>query len=56
MTYFQPGQVVKRFCGGHAHYGIVLSPDYTVNWVKNSTIELQPLVSEVWDIVQHKDS
>ncbi|MEA5462812.1 hypothetical protein [Leptothoe sp. PORK10 BA2] len=54
MTDFQLGQIVKKFCGGHAHYGIVLSPDYTVNWVNNSTIELQPLDPEVWDIAKLK--
>lgn len=54
MTNLWPGQVVKKFCSGHAHYGIILSPDYVVSWVNNSTLELQPPDPKIWEVVKLK--
>jgi len=35
-----------------AHYGVVLSPDYTVGWVNNSTLEVKPTQGQAWQVIQ----
>lgn len=53
MTEFNPGQLVRQsFQGAVAHYGVVLSPDYTVGWVNNSTLEVKPTQGQAWQVIQ----
>jgi phage-related tail protein len=55
MSGFKPGQLVRQsFNNLASHYAVVLSPDYTVGWVSNSTLEVKPTTGQQWEIVKTK--
>ena len=55
MTSFEPGQLVRQsFSAAAAHYAIVLSPEYTIGWVNNSTLELKPTQGQRWEVTKTK--
>jgi hypothetical protein len=54
MPTLQPGQLVRHCYHGAAHYAIVLSPEYTIAWVNNSTLELKPTDGEAWEVAKTK--
>lgn len=54
MATFRPGQLVRQFFQGAAHYAVVLSPDFTVGWVNNSTLEIKPTVGQNWEVAKTK--
>ena len=55
MNQFEPGQLVRQsFRNAAAHYAVVLSPDYTVGWVNNSTLEVKSTQGQRWEVIQPK--
>ena len=52
MTTFKPGQLVRQFFHGAAHYAVVLSSEFTAGWVNNSTLEVKPTMQQGWEVVQ----
>jgi hypothetical protein len=55
MTTFESGQLVRKsFNAAAAHYAVVLSPEYTVGWVNNSTLEIKPTTGQRWEITNTK--
>lgn len=55
MTSFEPGQLVRQsFNTAAAHYAIVLSPEYTIGWVNNSTLEVKPTQGQRWEVTKTK--
>ncbi|NJL49992.1 MAG: hypothetical protein HC929_24600 [Leptolyngbyaceae cyanobacterium SM2_5_2] len=55
MTEFEPGQLVRQsFNATAAHYAVVLSSDYTVGWVNNSTLEVKSTKGQRWEVTKTK--
>jgi hypothetical protein len=54
MANFEPGELVRQSFHGAAHYAVVLSPDYTVGWVNNSTLEVKSTKGQRWEVTKAK--